>query len=116
VNKPCGQLYAAGRQLNHFLHHLLSALLLISVDVVERLKFLRVGFLRHRPRLNFTGAEQRVEDGAERVHGASEIEHQSPRGNRLLQRKSTHVGGVAYSPGALVKNGKKCYKADFFSE
>ena len=56
------------------------------VFIIKALKFLCL--LRHGPRLNFTGPQHTVEDCAECIDSCSEVEHQSPRLDCLLQQKT----------------------------
>jgi len=81
----------SGRPLNlHllevFLH--ISVFLLLLVGITEGLHFLRL--LGHRPRLNFAGTKDAVDDGAECKDGSAYVEARSPRSERLLH-KETHT-------------------------
>ena len=79
------------RQLSD-LHHLsLIRLWFLFAFIFEMLKFLfpQLVFLRqNRPRLNFAGPKQTVEDGAKCVDGCAEVEYQPPCSKCLLQQKT----------------------------
>ena len=85
---PCvGTLW---RWLDHFLHIFISLFVLLLVLLgTESLKFL--GLLGFGPRLDFAGAKQAVDDGAECKDSAAQVETRSPCLDCLLQQEHTYT-------------------------